>query len=129
MREMLPDLARAQVAPMLAEAWAASGLLARRESRFVAAAAALLKGSLELVTDADTQLREVLGYPLRRTMEGDEKVAEVLADNFTEVRCCRACMHACITGLTLHAQSRLRFLPAMVPPSLLHVSLFSTKAA
>ena len=73
---------------MLAEAWAASGLLARRESAFVAAAAALLKGSLELIADADTQLREVLGYPLRQSLEADAKVPEVLADNFAEVRCC-----------------------------------------
>ena len=72
---------------MLAEVWTQSGLLARAESPFVAAAARLLKGSLELVTDGEVQLREVLAYPFSETVAVDEKVPEVLNDGFGEVRC------------------------------------------
>ena len=53
----------------------------------MAAAAQLLKGALELVTDAEVQLREVLGYPFHETVAADDKVPEVLGDNFSEVRC------------------------------------------
>lgn len=66
--------------------WARSGLLARAESPFVAAAARLLKNSLELVTDAEPQLRELLDYPLDASASGDDKAADVLADDFAEVQ-------------------------------------------
>ncbi len=72
--------------PMVAALWCGSGLLAREDSPFVRAAVRLLKNSLELVTDAAAQLRELLDYPLAASLAGDEKVPEVLADDFAEVR-------------------------------------------
>jgi hypothetical protein len=51
----------------------------------VRAAVGLLKNSLELVVDADAQLREILDYPLDSTLANDEKAQPLLEDNFAEV--------------------------------------------
>jgi hypothetical protein len=75
----------AQVLPMVADVWTKSGLLAKADSPFVRGAVAALKNSLELVVDADEQLREILAYPLEATIASDEKAQPLLEDNFAEV--------------------------------------------
>ena len=65
--------------------WQKDGLIKKSDSPFLREAARILKNSLELVTDADKQLRELLDYPLTTTMAEDEKAQAVLDDNFTEV--------------------------------------------
>ncbi len=59
--------------------------MAKSDSAFVHRAVSILKNSLELIVDADTQLRELLDYPLEASIANDEKVAAVLEDNFAEV--------------------------------------------
>lgn len=71
---------------MVASVWMKSGLLAKEDSAFVREAVRILKNSLELVVDADVQLRELLDYPLEASIAQDEKVAPLLEDNFAEVR-------------------------------------------
>lgn len=74
-----------QVLKLVAEVWQKDGLITRTESPFLREAARILKNSLELVVDADRQLRELLDYPLAATLEEDEKAQACLEDNFTEV--------------------------------------------
>lgn len=69
---------------MVGGRWAASGLLARADSPFVAAALAIVQNSLELVADADTELRALLGYPLADTLASDAAKA-VVDDNFQQI--------------------------------------------
>lgn len=66
--------------------WIESGLLAKADSAFVHAATSILKNSLELIVDANTQLRELLDYPLEASIANDRKVASVIEDNFAEVK-------------------------------------------
>lgn len=69
---------------MIGERWAATGLLARPSSPFVAAAVQLLQNSLELVSDADRELRALLAYPLEETLAGEAGQAQA-ADGLAEV--------------------------------------------
>ncbi|EIE26633.1 non-discriminatory gln-glu-trna synthetase [Coccomyxa subellipsoidea C-169] len=78
----LPD---EEVISIASSLWTESGLLAKSDSAFVHRAVSILKNSLELIVDADTQLRELLDYPLEASIANDEKVAAVLEDNFAEV--------------------------------------------
>ncbi|CAL8466948.1 g6484 [Coccomyxa elongata] len=78
----LPD---EEVQSLASSLWIESGLLAKADSAFVRAATSILKNSLELIVDANTQLRELLDYPLEVSIASDEKVASVLEDNFAEV--------------------------------------------
>lgn len=78
----LPD---EELTPKVAEAWAAAGLLKSAEQTpFVQAAAQVAKGSLELLTDADTELRAYLSYPLEETLAA-ERVKDVVEDDFRQV--------------------------------------------
>lgn len=70
---------------MVSSVWIKSGLLAKEDSPFVHAAVTMLKNSLELVVDADQQLREVLDYPLEASIAQDEKAQPLLEDKFAEV--------------------------------------------
>ena len=97
---------------MLGERWVQAGLLASVDSPFVAAASHLVQNSLELVAgeagrggrthaarawltrftsplpapcpDADTELRQLLAYPLEETLASGAAAA-VLGDNFQQV--------------------------------------------
>ncbi len=69
----------------MSEVWQKDGLIKKTDSPFLREAARILKNSLELVVDADKQLRELLDYPLATSMAEDEKAQAVLEDNFTEV--------------------------------------------
>lgn len=95
----LRALPEAELAAACTSSWVESGLMAAAtdaaSSPLVSAAVALFKTSLELVTDADSELRKVLSFPLEETLanaaaaEGDENrnaaAAAVLADNFAEI--------------------------------------------
>ena len=74
-----------QVLQLVSDVWQKEGLIKRADSPFLREAARILKNSLELVTDAGQQLRELLDYPLTESMAEDEKAQAVLEDNFTEV--------------------------------------------
>ena len=74
-----------QVLQLVSDVWQKDGLIKKTDSPFLREAARILKNSLELVTDADKQLRELLDYPLAATMAEDEKAQAVMDDNFTEV--------------------------------------------
>lgn len=74
-----------QLLPKLSRGWVESGLLAREESAFVTAAAALVKNSLELLVDAEPELRRLLDYPLAATL-ASPGAASVLEDNFLQAR-------------------------------------------
>ena len=74
-----------QVMQLVSEVWQKDGLIKKTDSPFLREAARILKNSLELVTDADKQLRELLDYPLAATLAEDETAQAVLDDNFTEV--------------------------------------------
>ena len=90
-----------QVLKLVAEVWQRDGLITRTDSPFLREAARILKNSLELVVDADRQLRELLDYPLAATLEEDEKAQACLKDNFTEVT---RSLHLCTTLLTQRHQ-------------------------
>ena len=75
-----------QVLQLVSGVWQKEGLIKKADSPFLREAARILKNSLELVTDAGQQLRELLDYPLAETVAEDEKAQAVLEDNFTEVR-------------------------------------------
>lgn len=77
---------RLQVLQLVSDVWQKDGLIKRTDSAFLREAARILKNSLELVTDAGQQLRELLDYPLAETVAEDEKAQAVLDDNFSEVR-------------------------------------------
>ena len=80
---------RLQVLQLVSDVWQKEGLIKRADSPFLREAARILKNSLELVTDAGQQLRELLDYPLAETVAEDEKAQAVLDDNFSEVRSLR----------------------------------------
>ncbi|KAA6429651.1 MAG: glutamate--tRNA chloroplastic mitochondrial-like [Trebouxia sp. A1-2] len=77
----LPDT---ELAPQLAEVWQHSGLLQKQDSPFVQLAVAVLKPSLELLADADRDLRHILSYPLMDTLQHEAATA-VLQDNFKQI--------------------------------------------
>ena len=96
----LRALPEAELAAACVSSWVESGLMTDgadvASSPLVSAAVALFKTSLELVTDADAELRKVLSFPLDETLaaaaapEGDKSrnaaAAAVLADNFAEIK-------------------------------------------
>eukprot|EP00891_Asterochloris_glomerata_P008916 jgi/Astpho2/8916/Aster-02603 len=80
----LRELPDDKVEPLVAQCWQQSGLLHHLASPFVKFAVAVLKPSLELVVDAERDLRHILAYPLMDTLQG-AKAEPVLGDNFKEV--------------------------------------------
>lgn len=95
----LRSLPEDELAEACVSAWVESGLLrddVDRSSPFVSAAVAMVKTSLELIPDADEELRKVLSFPLEETLAaaaavgddgkpGNAAAAAVLADNFAEI--------------------------------------------
>mmetsp|Transcript_11387 Transcript_11387/g.34231 ORF Transcript_11387/g.34231 Transcript_11387/m.34231 type:complete len:576 (+) Transcript_11387:105-1832(+) len=74
-----------ELIPQLAGHWAQCGLLkSADQTPFVVAAVAAAKNSLELLPDADKELKEYLAYPLEATMASPE-VADVVSDDFPQV--------------------------------------------
>ena len=66
----LRELPDNKVEPLVAQCWQQSGLLHHLASPFVKFAVAVLKPSLELVVDAERDLRHILAYPLMDTLQG-----------------------------------------------------------
>lgn len=66
----LRELPDDKVEPLVAQCWQQSGLLHHLASPFVKFAVAVLKPSLELVVDAERDLRHILAYPLMDTLQG-----------------------------------------------------------
>ncbi|KAL3138236.1 hypothetical protein ABBQ32_006056 [Trebouxia sp. C0010 RCD-2024] len=80
----LRALSDAELTPQLAAVWQQSGLLQTTDSPFIQMAAALLKPSLELLADADKDLRHILSYPLMDTLQNEAATA-VLQDDFKQI--------------------------------------------
>ena len=82
----LRALPEAELAAACVSSWVESGLMTAgadvASSPLVSASVALFKTSLEVVTDADSELRRVLSFPLEETLAA---AAAVLADNFAEL--------------------------------------------
>lgn len=74
----------ANLAPQLGQVWQQSGLLNKTDSLFVRFAVTILKPSLELLADADRDLRHILSYPLMDTLQ-HEAASAVLADDFKQL--------------------------------------------
>lgn len=80
----LRALSDAELKPQLAAVWRESGLLNTADSPFVEMAASMLKPSLELLADADKDLRHILSYPLMDTLQNEAATA-VLQDDFKQI--------------------------------------------
>ncbi|KAI4351477.1 hypothetical protein L6164_005843 [Bauhinia variegata] len=68
---------------LIAERWKTSAILTVSEGPFVDEAIQLLKDGIDLITDADKALRNLLSYPLRSTLQSDE-AKPVLEDKLSE---------------------------------------------
>ena len=77
----LPD---AELEAMLGQRWVATGLMSKAASPFVSSVIAVIKNSLEIVTDADKEIADLLSYPLEETLSSDGAKA-VVEDNFGEL--------------------------------------------
>ena len=80
----LRALSDAELTPQLAQVWQQSGLLNKADSPFVQLAVTVLKPSLELLADADKDLRHILEYPLMDTLQHEAATA-VLQDDFKQI--------------------------------------------
>ncbi|KAF3777641.1 Glutamate--tRNA ligase [Nymphaea thermarum] len=69
---------------ILGERWRTAGLLSESEGKFVEEAATLLKDGIDLVTDADKVLSDLLAYPLHSTLASSEGQA-IVEDKISEV--------------------------------------------
>eukprot|EP00250_Pteridium_aquilinum_P019075 c24280_g3_i1 orf=227-2053(-) len=77
----LPDK---ELIQMCGEFWEKAGLLAVCEGSFVEDAVHVLKGGLEVVSDAGKALTDLLSYPLEESLCSSE-VKEIVDDNLREV--------------------------------------------
>ncbi|XP_058743399.1 glutamate--tRNA ligase, chloroplastic/mitochondrial [Vicia villosa] len=68
---------------LIAERWKTSGMLTISEGPFVDESIQLLKDGIELITDADTALSNLLSYPLQSTLQSHE-AESVIQDNLPE---------------------------------------------
>ncbi|KAF7841395.1 glutamate--tRNA ligase, chloroplastic/mitochondrial [Senna tora] len=68
---------------LIGERWKVSGILTISEGPFVDEAVHLLKDGIDLITDADKALNNLLSYPLHSTLLSDE-AQPVLEDNLSE---------------------------------------------
>ncbi|BAF07628.1 glutamate--tRNA ligase, chloroplastic/mitochondrial [Oryza sativa Japonica Group] len=64
--------------------WKDTGILQESESGFAKEAAELLKDGIDLITDADAALSNLLSYPLHATLSSDE-AKSVVQDKLSEV--------------------------------------------
>ncbi|XP_050892188.1 glutamate--tRNA ligase, chloroplastic/mitochondrial isoform X1 [Lathyrus oleraceus] len=68
---------------LIAERWKTSGMLTISEGPFVDDSIQLLKDGIDLITDADTALSNLLSYPLHSTLQSHE-AESVIQDNLSE---------------------------------------------
>ncbi|KAH7437544.1 hypothetical protein KP509_05G077500 [Ceratopteris richardii] len=80
----LRSLPETELIQMCGEFWEKSGLLSSREGSFVEDAVHVLKGSLEVVSDAGKCLTDLVSYPLEESLCSLE-VKEIVDDNLKEV--------------------------------------------
>lgn len=80
----LRALPEEELRAMLGGHWVETGLLSRTASPFIDAVVAVVRSSLELVADADKELRALLSYPLEETLSS-EGAKSVVEDGFAEV--------------------------------------------
>ncbi|CAM6111056.1 unnamed protein product [Calypogeia fissa] len=69
---------------MLGEQWAKSGIISTAEGRFVTEATELIQNGIDIVSDGDLALLNILAYPLQSTLESEAARAFV-DDNLQEV--------------------------------------------
>ncbi|CAN6454159.1 unnamed protein product [Victoria cruziana] len=80
----LRALPSSDLVKILGKRWRTAGLLSQSEGEFVEDAATLLKDGIDLVTDADKVLADLLSYPLHSTLASSEGQA-IVEDNISEV--------------------------------------------
>ncbi|KAB1209870.1 Glutamate--tRNA ligase, chloroplastic/mitochondrial [Morella rubra] len=68
---------------IIADRWKSTGILRESEGTFVEEAAQLLKDGIDLITDADKTLSNMLSYPLHASLKSPE-VKPVLEDELSE---------------------------------------------
>eukprot|EP00752_Nemacystus_decipiens_P005945 g5369.t1 len=73
-----------ELAPMVGSTLLEAGMCKDADGAFAKGAASLLQGSLELVTDAVNQTKDVLGYKFEEVIKSEES-AELVGDGFSEV--------------------------------------------
>ncbi|XP_039001859.1 glutamate--tRNA ligase, chloroplastic/mitochondrial-like isoform X2 [Hibiscus syriacus] len=61
-----------ELSKLIGERWNSTGLLTESEGPFIDEAVQLLKDGIDLVTDSDTALSNLLSYPLRDTLTSSE---------------------------------------------------------
>lgn len=77
----LPDK---EITQMCGEFWERDGILTECEGPFVEDAVHVLKGGLEVVSDAGKGLKDLLSYPLEESLQRSE-AKEIVEDNLREV--------------------------------------------
>lgn len=82
--QFLKALPAEEQSAMLAGALVSGGLLKSADSPFAQKALALVKEKLELVSDAEGEVRKLLAYPLKETVAAGE-AASIVEDNFKEI--------------------------------------------
>jgi len=80
----LRSLPNDEIERMVGGRWVEAGILSSESSPFVSAAVAIVQNSLELVTDADSELLALLSYPLEETL-ASEGAKSVVEDGFVEI--------------------------------------------
>ncbi|XP_065856435.1 glutamate--tRNA ligase, chloroplastic/mitochondrial [Euphorbia lathyris] len=82
----LRALSSEKLVKLVGERWKNTGILVHSEGSFVEEAIHLLKDGIELVTDSDKVLSNLLSYPFHETLESPE-CKSVIEDKLSEVSC------------------------------------------
>ncbi|KAL2479258.1 Glutamate--tRNA ligase [Forsythia ovata] len=80
----LRSLPSEDLTKLIGEQWKSTGILTESEGSFIEEAVQLLKDGIELITDADTALSNLLSYPLHATLASPDG-KPVLEDQLSEV--------------------------------------------
>lgn len=72
-----------EFAKLIAERWKSTGILTESEGAFIQEAIELLKDGIDLITDSDKALSNLLSYPLHATLKSSE-AKPVLEDKLSE---------------------------------------------
>ncbi|MEW5305233.1 MAG: hypothetical protein WDW36_007789 [Sanguina aurantia] len=82
--QYLKALPQEQVFPLVSRSLVAAGLIASTDSPFAVAVTKLVSKNLELIPDAEVELRKLLAYPFQQTLVTEDAVP-LVADNMKEV--------------------------------------------
>ncbi|XP_059664786.1 glutamate--tRNA ligase, chloroplastic/mitochondrial isoform X2 [Cornus florida] len=80
----LRSLPSEELTKLIGERWKSTGILTESEGQFVEEAIGLLKDGIDLITDSDKVLSNLLSYPLYTTLASPE-AKPILEDRFSEV--------------------------------------------